>query len=101
MGIRTAKEIVVGADSKALRGGDKSKPEVVCKIHRLGSAFYAAANITEDPDTDFSVLAIAKEAFQMKGAIVEKADMFSSLVVPRINRTMENIKRNSPQDIPR
>ena len=97
MGIRTAKEIIVGADSKAIRGGDKSKPEIVCKIQQVGTAFHAAANVTEDPETNFNVLAIVKDVFQMKASILEKADRFTSLVVPPLTRFLENIKRNHPE----
>jgi hypothetical protein len=75
--VRTATEVVVGADSKGISGDVKSS-RLMCKIGQVGNLLFAYAGHGGDTATGFDPAAIATKVGNTKGTVSEKARRFGA-----------------------
>lgn len=95
---RTPEKIVIGADSRGIVGGDKSKIRSICKIRQTGRIFYAASGLAEVPETGFNVWDIVSEAFQRPNTFEEKIEAFEQSVKAPLSKALHYIRTVNPTD---
>lgn len=88
--------VFIGADSKAIRGGDKSDTMSVCKIAQVDTYFYAAAGLTENSIVNYELHAIIEEAFRGDDTLIEKISRFDRLVQVLLSNALEYVKQDNP-----
>jgi hypothetical protein len=95
VGIRTANTIVIGSDGlnrNRFTGETKKR----CKIQQIKNVvFSAASSYGENPQTNFSVWDIAREACQEEGTVQEKMKRFVATVEPRLVAELERMRNIS------
>lgn len=92
--LKTPSEIYVGADSLGTRhDGTSSRPESTCKIVQADNLFfYAVANISEDPETNFSVSTLVKYVISKGKTFKERVGIFEKATIAPLEKTLSNIK---------
>src|SRR5262245_3908725 len=89
--------ILIGADSKAIRGGDMSNTMSICKIEQIGQFYYAAAGLTHNPFISYTLSTIVEEAFREGKTLTDKINRFEQLVQIPLSRALEYVKRDNPK----
>ena len=89
--------ILIGADSKAIRGGDTSDAMFVCKIEQVGRFYYDAAGLTDNPFVNYTLSTIVEEAFRGGKTHTDKINRFEQLVQIPLSRALEYIRRDNPK----
>jgi len=94
--IRTAQEILIGADSKGTIGGNKNKIINVCKIRQFGGSFCAFSGLGDVPETHFKVWNITTNAFRCGNTLLEKINAFETLITAPLSEGLHYVREVNP-----
>lgn len=94
--VRDERRIVVGADSKVTLVGGPSN-NIICKIIQIGDTFFALSGLAYAPWTSFNAYYIAAESCRRGASVLEKNEIFESLVTEPLSRTIEYIMKSTPE----
>lgn len=94
---RSPTSILIGADSKAIRGGNTSDAMFVCKIEQAGQFYYAAAGLTDNPFVGYTLSTIVEEAFREGKTLTDKIYRFEQLVQIPLSRAWEYVRYDNPK----
>jgi len=98
--IRTAKEIVIAADSAGVIRGDGLSPsdESVCKIYRIEDAqFFAVSGLVNDFRSGYSVAALVGANAHSGNTISTKLDKIERVVSPALLQEVAELKTRDPR----
>jgi hypothetical protein len=90
--------VIIGADSKGVRGGNKSDIVSVCKVQQIAGVgfFYAVAGPSVNPPTHYDIDEIIRTAFHNEETLTEKVNRFERLIETPLSMTLEYIRRDNP-----
>lgn len=89
--------IFIGADSKAIRGGNKADTVSLCKIEQLGKFYYAGAGLSDNPFVSYKLSKIVEEAFREGKTLTDKINRFERLVQTPLSKALEYVRRDNPR----
>ena len=95
--MRAPNFIFLGADSKAIRGGNKADTVSVCKIEQVGKFYYAAAGLTDNPFVNYKLSKIIDEAFREGITFIDKINRFDRLVQSPLSEALQHVRRDNPR----
>lgn len=98
MVVRTANEIVIGADSKVTDTYGNAVDKQACKIIQVGNLAVAMEGFETDRQNGFSVPDIAKTALQLKPAATatEKVSIMTGFLVSKLFAELMEVQRREP-----
>lgn len=96
--VRTANEIVIGADSKVTDTYGNAVDKQACKIIQVGNLAVALEGFEIDRLTGFSVPEIVKNALQLKPTATasEKVSIMTGFLVSRLFAELVEVQRREP-----
>ena len=93
----TAMELWVAADSHAIAiGAQQGSAAARCKIHRVGSVFYAEAGLLQDTSGRYNAAAIAAQAAGGQPTIMAVANAFAARVRLPLVETVRTLRTLNP-----
>ena len=97
---RTAREIVIGADSKVTDTYGNELNSRVCKIQQVGNLFIAYEGFLRDRKTGFNVRETVMNALQLRpnASAAEKVSIVTGFLTSRLFVEMLQLRRNSPDE---
>jgi hypothetical protein len=95
--VLTPTTIVLGADSKLIRG-DRSDTRTVCKIGVSPNVFWGDSGILEVPIRNFSVDQIAGESMATVGNLETRIAHSEVAIMPRLTEILNAAKAGNPPD---
>jgi len=98
--VRSAREIVIGADSKVTDTYGNDLHSQVCKIQQFDNLFVAFEGLLKDNATGFNVPAIAARAFQMKpnATAAQKVEIFTGALASELFVELPRVRANSEDE---
>ncbi|MEK6286007.1 MAG: hypothetical protein AABO57_09730 [Acidobacteriota bacterium] len=78
--LRTANDIIVGADSKVNYAVATGNVETTCKIFQVGRVFVASAGMIESAEFEYDARTIATAAIQQGSRILEMMDRYQDAI---------------------
>ena len=97
---RTAREIVIGADSKVTDTYGKEVNSQVCKIQQVGNLFIAVEGLLKDKATGFNVPEIAVRSLQLKpdATAAQKVDILTGSLTSGLFVELNRVKQHSEEE---
>lgn len=95
--VKTASDIIVGADSKVHFPFVPGKTETTCKIEQAGRIFFAAAGVPRSLRFGYDAYQIARRSIQEGGSILEMLERFQDSVGTPLLDTMSFLHDNDPE----
>jgi hypothetical protein len=94
----TAVELWVAADSRVIAIGDQQSDAIaICKIHKLGTVFYAEAGLLKDTHGQFNAAAIAEQAAIEHPTVSGVAYAFEARVLTPLMHTVNQLRTLNPR----
>jgi hypothetical protein len=96
--VRTANEIVIGADSKVTDTYGNAVDKQACKIIQVGNLAVAMEGFETDRQSGFSVPEIVKTALQLKPSATanEKVSIMTGFLVSKLFAELMEVQRREP-----
>jgi hypothetical protein len=85
--------LFIGADSMLVRldGNGKRQVHSICKIHVVGSCYYATSGVTL-PSMKFDFTTLAGKACRSPGTLIQKASLYQKMALPIVRRMFSHDK---------
>jgi hypothetical protein len=96
--VKTASEIVIGADSKVTDTYGSAAANQACKIVQAGNLFFAYEGIARDRRTGFDIAKIAAQAllFKPDATLSEKVSLLTGFVTDSLFVELSSLKQHDP-----
>ena len=91
--IKTRSEIIIAADSKALKNNNPDSAISVCKIRPIFNFFYGASGIISDPITRFDFNSIVDTTFSTKRTLLDNIGKVAKSVKNVLPKTLASIEQ--------
>ena len=98
--IRTPTSVVIGGDSKLIRG-DGAPAGSVCKVRIVNSVAYAESGILLIPSYRFAAADIVNGALRGDGDLSSRVGAFDEAITPQLIRIGTALKRENPKEYER
>ncbi|MBZ5563845.1 MAG: hypothetical protein LAP13_15675 [Acidobacteriia bacterium] len=95
--IWTPSGVVIGADGKAIRGGDLAEPETTCKIHVQNGIAFAFTDFVGSPYSGFFAEGYATKALSGAEPFERKVIEFERTVSEPLSEAVNTIRTTNPQ----
>ena len=89
--VRTANEIIIGADSRVKR--EDGSIATKCKIIQVRDLFLTFAGRPIIPELNFNAIEIAGRACDRSGSIASRVLAFEAAIEPELTRTVERVRQ--------
>jgi hypothetical protein len=98
--VRTANEIVIGADSKVTDTYGNELNDQACKIQQVGNLFMAFEGFLRDKKTGFNVPELARRALQLNAnaSAAERVSILTGLLTSELFNELLQIRNNSADE---
>lgn len=90
--VRTATEVVVGADSLAVLTGEDASPIYVCKILQVGRAFFATARLVADNQGEFDVARTVRATYRQNEPLLASVRRFEAEMISQLREVVVYIR---------